>query len=281
MRVVGGIVVVGAFLCAIAAGCKPLQPSDPLTPRTISKSLTPMIPPEGLMVQSVLLERPIGDAFLDRDLWQSTLPAGTPETRALLAENGLRAGVLTGTLPQRFQDLLNSDAETVAPNERSFNNRKEAVIPTAGPVEPCRFEWLADLAGKTKTVELKQARCGLFVRPQVVEGGRVKVWCEPQIQHGERRDLYRPTEDGTGLVKIEELPVERFAKLAFEVTLGPDDCLVLGWDADRPKTIGEAFFAVEVDGRPRQRVLVIRAHQHGRSATSDLPAIADPYRLRR
>lgn len=279
MRVVGGGIVVCALVSLVGAGCQ--MPSNPTgRPRAsaMARSLSPMLLPEALLVQSVLLERPIGDDFLDRELWETTLPVGEPETRALLAENGLRAGILGGTLPQRFQDLLDSDAETVAPHELSFNQRKEAVIPTAGPVEPCRFALLADLAGQPRPIELKQARCGMLVRPQIVDGGRVKVACEPRIQHGERRDRYRPTEDGIGLAKVEEIPLEKFPKLAFEAVLGPNDCLVIGWNADRPKTIGQALFAVEVDNRPRQRVLVIRARQNGRSPTSDLPVIAGPYR---
>jgi hypothetical protein len=276
---VGGVIILCALLGLVGVGCRtPPNPPDRPGRSTIARSLTPMILPESLLVQSVLLERPIGDDFLDRELWATALPVGEPETRALLAENGLRAGILSGALPQRFQDLLDSDAETVAPHELSFNERKEAVIPTAGPVDPCRFALLADLAGQPRMIELRQARCGMLVRPQIVDGGRVKVACEPRIQHGERRDRYRATEDGTGLAKVEEVPLEKFPKLAFDAVLGPNDCLIVGWNADRPKTVGQALFAVEVDNRPRQRVLVLRARQNGRSPTSDLPVIAGPYR---
>jgi hypothetical protein len=240
-----------------------------------------MVPDEALLVQSVLVEQPIGDQFLDRDLWALARPVGEPETRALLAENGLRAGILSGNLPQRFQELLDSEADTVSPNEMSFNKRKEAVIPTAGPVDPCRIALLADMAGNAQTVEFKQARCGMLVRPRVEEGGRVGIYCEPQIKHGERRDHYRPTEDGTGFIKTEEMPLERFPKLGFDVSLGTGDCLVIGWNAEQPETLGGALFAAEINNRPRQRVLVIRAYQHGRSTLSDLPVIAGPYRPRR
>jgi hypothetical protein len=281
MRVAGGIIAVCA-LAAAAGGCKPFNGGSPQPANsTISRSLTPMVPAEGLLVQSVLIEQPIADQFLDRDLWQTARPVGEPETRALLAENGLRAGILSGTLPQRFQDLLDSEADTVSPNEMSFNSRKEAVIPTAGPVDPCRFTLLADLAGAPHSIEFKQARCGVLVRPRVEEGGRVIITCEPQIQHGERRDRYRPNEDGTGFVKSEEMPLERFPKVGFDAPLGPGDCLVIGWNAEQFETLGQALFAVEINNRPRQRVLVIRAHQNGRSALSDLPVIAGPYRPRR
>jgi hypothetical protein len=270
------VACVAMLFAGVVGGCKkPLNPTDRLGVLT-TRSLVPLAGHEGLLIQSVLLERPVGDAFLDRDLWASTIPAGEPETRALHAENGLRVGILSGNLPQRFQDML--DSETVSPQEQSFNTRKEAVIPTAGPVDPCQFSLLDDLAGKPKTVELKQARCGILVRPQAAGGGRVRVWCEPQMQHGERREWYRPTEDGTGFAKFEEIPLEKFAALAFEANLTRDDCLVIGWQADKSGTIGAAMFEVEAENRVRQRVLVIRARQTGRTAGDDLPVIAGPYR---
>jgi hypothetical protein len=278
MRGIGGGICLAIVLGSVGMGClKPLLPAKG-TRTSIAKSLTPMVPPEGLLVQSVLLEQPIGDEFLDRSLWESTLPVGEPEMRTLHAENGLRVGILSGALPQRFQDMLHSESETVSPHALSFNARKEAVLPTAGLVDPCRFALLADLAGERRTIELKQARCGFLIRPQVVEGGSVKIGCEPRIQHGERRDRYLPTEDGTGFAKVEELPVEKFSKLAFEATLKMDDCLVIGWNAEKANTIGSVFFGVDADNRPRQRVLVIRARQNGRSPTSDLPVIVGPFR---
>lgn len=283
MRVAGGVVVCALVgLVPAGVGCKkPLNLTARPASSTIARSLTPMVPAEGLLVQSVMIEQPVGDAFLDRELWQAARPVGEPETRALLAENGLRAGILSGTLPQRFQDLLHSDADTVSPNEMSFNTRKEAVIPTAGPVDTCRFELLTDLAGEPRSIELTGARCGILVRPRVDGGGRVIVSCEPQIQHGERRDRYRPNEDGTGFVKSEEMPLERFSKAGFDAVLGPGDCLVIGWNAEQLETLGQALFAAEINNRPRQRVLVIRAHQNGRSSLNDLPVIAGPYLPRR
>jgi hypothetical protein len=280
MRLVGCVIVLGAAV--VGAGCKnPLTSTDrPATP-TIARSLAPAIAPEGLFVESVLLERPVGDPLLDRDLWTAAQPAGTPETRALLAENGLRAGVLSGSLPQALQDLLASEADTVDPHGMTFNVRQEAVIATAGPVDPCKFSLLADIGGNPKSVDLKQANCGILVKPKTAENGRTRVWCEPQIQHGDRRDLYRPTDDGTRLTKSEEVPLEKYPRLGFEVTLGPEDCLVIGWQADQPDTLGAVLFGVEVSDRPRQRVLVIRARQLNRPGISDLPVIAGPNRLRR
>lgn len=231
---------------------------------------------EGLRVLSVLIERPLGDAFLDRDLWTFAHAPLPPETNVVLAENGLRVLVLGGNLPPAFQKLLESDADTVNPHGLTFANRQNAVLPTAGPIDRCEFEVLPDLAGKKKDVKLAQARCGIAIRPEQTVDGRVKVWCEPQIQHGERQDWWRPTSDGTQFVVQGEAPVERYPTLGFEVTLGQDEYLIVGWPAAAKRTLGSALFAVEANGRPRQRVLVIRAASRGTAAT-DGPTPPPPH----
>jgi hypothetical protein len=254
---------------ALATGCITLHPRP--SAESVARSIAPVVPIEGIYLESVILERPLGDRFLDRDLWAEALPVGSQEGRTLLSENGLRAGVLSGSLPQRFQTLLESEAESVNGRGLTFAMRKDEVLPTSGPSERCEFGLLADLAGKRAPVALKQARGGILVRPEA-QGGRVKVYCEPQIQHGEKRDWFRASADGTGLVKYEEIPLARYPVLGFDAQLGRNEYLVIGWQADQPDTLGAALFAVEANGQPRQRVLVIRVRQVEPGAASDLPA---------
>jgi hypothetical protein len=237
----------------------------------VARSLAPAAPAEGIYVEYVLLERPVGDPFLDRELWEAALPAGTQETRVLLSENGLRAAVLSGNPPQKFQTLLESESDVVNSRRVTFASRKEEVLPTSGPHAKLEFRLLADLAAKRSPVSLEQARCGVLVRPEAADEGRVKLACEPQIQHGQRREVFRPSEDVTGFVKLEEVPLARYPALAFEATLGRNEFLLVGWQADQPGTLGEALFAVSASGVPRQRVLVVRARLS--NAPSDLPPV--------
>lgn len=261
-----------AVLMCATAGC--LHRDAP--PPTTARSLGPA--GEGVYVQSVLVERPVADALIDRDLWAAGLPAARDATRALLAENGLRAVVLGGNLPSGFRRALAAEADAVNPHELSFANRKEAVIPTAGPTDPCDYEVLTALGGERVPVSLRKAQAGVLVRPEAAPDGRVKVWCEPQIQHGEPRDWFRPTADGTQFVIPREMPLERYPALGFDVMLSPGEFLLIGWPADHPDTLGAAMFAVEANGRPRQRVLVIRAGRTGDAAPDDLPAVPTPSR---
>jgi hypothetical protein len=267
MRWAWGAIVV----CAAVAGC--LSRGDRPAGTSVARSLGPAAPAEGVYLESVILERPLGDRFLDRDLWADALPVGGPETRALLDENGLRVGTLAGTLPQRFQTLLESESEALGARRLTFASRKEEVLPTSGPHERCEFDLLADLSGKRAAVSFRQARCGICVRPEALPDGSVRVGCEPQIQYGDRRELIRPTADGTGWTKLEEIPLARYPMLAFDVTLGRNEYLVIGWSADQADTIGSALFAVSANGQPHQRVLVVRAALANPGASNDLPSL--------
>lgn len=260
-----------AVICMTAAGCLPHRTA---TPPTTARSLSPSA--DGVFVQSVLIERPVGDPLLDRELWAAGLPAARDATRALLSENGLRAVVLGGNLPAGFRRALASESETVNAHGLTFANRKDAVIPTAGPTDPCDYEVLTALAGKRVRVSLKQAGSGVLVRPEPTSDGRVKVWCEPQVQHGQRQDWLRPSADGTQFTVQGELPSERYPSLGFEVALAPGEYLVIGSPADDAGTLGSVMFGVEANGRPRQRVLVIRAARTGEA--DDLPAVPNPGR---
>lgn len=256
---------------AVGAGCV-TRAARP-TAESVARSLAPVVPVEGIYLESILLERPLGDRFLDRDLWADALPVGAPETRTLLYENGLRVGILSGNLSPRFQALLESETEALGGRGLTFAQRKEEVLPTGGLNERCEFGLLADLAGKRAPVVLKQARSGVLVRPEPLGNGRVKVWCEPQIQHGEKREWLRPSADETVFVKFEQVPLAPYPMLGFDAALGRNDYLVIGWQADSSDTIGAALFAVEASGQPRQRVLVVRARQVNSTSAPDLPPL--------
>jgi hypothetical protein len=256
---------------ALAAGClgKESRPDGPVRAR----SFGPTSPPtEGVFVEHVLIEQPVGDPFLNRDLWATGPSPAPPAVTALLTENGLRAAVFGGNLPPKFQALLGSEPDTVSARRFVFGTAKEHVVPTSTPPDSCTFDLLTDLAGKREKVTFAKARGGVMVRPEATADRRIKVWCEPQIQHGEEREFLRPTADGTGFTKHVETPTEKFTGMGFEATLGVNEFLVIGWAADESSNLGSALFGAETQGRPRQRVLVLRAGQLGGGA-SDLPAI--------
>ncbi|HEX4608954.1 MAG TPA: hypothetical protein VH092_12175, partial [Urbifossiella sp.] len=202
-----------------------------------------------------------GDPVLDRDLWAAAKPPLPAETDVLLAENGLRVRVIAGSLPPSFRRLLETDA--VHPHGLTFAGRPDDVIPTVSQPGPCTFRVLPDLAGARKDVTLRTASCGILVRPTWGGEGKLRVWCEPQIQYGEREDRFHPTGDGTGLTMSGEVPTERYPGLGFEVVLGPDDHLVIGSPAGADRTLGGVAFSADTGLQARQRVLLVRGSWRG------------------
>src|SRR6185437_12797362 len=214
----------------------------------------------GLSVESILYERPLGDALFDRDLWTNAAAFLPPNTKALLEENGFRAAILGGNLPPAFLKLLESKNEAIAPHRLSFVHRTEEVLPTLGPIVECKYDLLGSLGGDREAVKLKDANAGILIRPELCGDGRVKLYCEPQVQHGERQEFIRPNADATGFQLQGEFPVERYPRLGFEATLAAGEFLVIGAPADATELLGSALFTVESKSEPRQRILVVRAN---------------------
>ena len=279
------------LLCLFATGCRTdrespfafLRPAKPVAIKSNSpysvggfgnsfgNALAPDQTP-GVFLETVLYERSVGDSLLDRDLWANESSPLAPKVQALLEENGLRVAVFGGNLPVAVQKLLESTPDAVNPLGLTFASRSEAVVPTVGPIETCEYRVLADLSGSRDDVKLRTANGGILVKPERMADGRVKVRCEPQMQHGERQDWIRPTTDATGFSVQGEIPLERYPALAFDITLGPGEYLVIGSPATATATLGSAMFGVEAKSESRQRVLVIRAGIRGEVRT-DLPAL--------
>ncbi len=216
--------------------------------------------PEGtLALRTVLIERPVGDQYLSGDLWAS---AGKPLTHAhatLLARNGVRVGVFAGVIPSEFDRLIHSEHSTIDPTHRTTQPDAPKVIPVNGPLDRCSFHAQAELTAEPAAVDVSAAECGLSVTAYPADGGRVRLVCEPQVQHGERQPFLKPTSDGTGFTREDRKPLESYPTLGWEITLAPTDYLVVGAAEDAAGTLGRAFFFTGTEDQLRQRVLVIRA----------------------
>lgn len=235
-------------------------------------------PPDGLVLRTVLIERPAGDPYLNNELW---VAAGQPvphELSALLARNGLRVGLLSGMVPGEFDRLVTSESATVSPMLRTARPGQPKVIPVNGPLDRCAYQAIHDLAASPAPVELTGAECGVSVTAYPADGGRVRLVCEPQVQHGERQGWLKPTADGTGFLRRDAKPLEAYPTLAWDVTIGPNDYLVVGAASDPSERLGQAFFFNTDENRVRQRVLVIRASrtptaaEMGRLSATPTPA---------
>lgn len=255
-----------ALLCAASIGCF----SDSV--QTVGKQTAHWwkqvdgFSPElasGLYLQTALVEQPVPDPFLTTELWNdpvltNPLPA---ELSALLELNGIRVRVTSGIPPAQLQTMLNSEKSVVDPTHRTLEAGRSKVIPVNGPLERAvietRREWKADPI-KTDWADVE---CGLAVKAERDDDGRVTLRCEPKVQFGGRQTYLNPTADGSGFSRKEAKPTETYPTLSWEVRLRDNDYLIVGPTEDPELTLGRAFFIADDAPRVRQRVLVIRAAQ--------------------
>lgn len=221
----------------------------------------PPLPADALVLQTTLLDRPAPDAYLATGLWnEATVTNPIPaDLSALLQVNGLRARVITGVAPARFLAMVADEHSTISPMARACEPGKTKVVPVNGPLDKLSMQVQPDLKSDRTTYERTGAECGLATVAKPTGDGRIVLRCEPSLQHGDRQSWLKPTADGVGFARSEQKPLDPFPTLAFEVTLAPDDYLIVGPFAEPTASLGHAFFYVTEGDRVRQRVLVIKA----------------------
>jgi hypothetical protein len=220
-------------------------------------------PGQVILLDVALIERPRGDAFLDQELWELGNEQGMDlESKPTLEENGLHVGQIGGLLPARLQALLRSPRS--CPNPRRLQSELEQ--PTSVQVGPPRPQLAFQVhQGKaTREVALAEANCFFEVTATPASEGRLRLKFTPLIRHGKARVQPHVEKDPDGplrwAVEARE-PIEEFPKLAWELTVGPEEYVLVGPRLDRPDSLGAAYFLTADPNRPMQKLLVLRAIQ--------------------
>lgn len=213
--------------------------------------------PDVVMMEVALLERPVGDRYLNQDLWAlADEGVVAMERRALLEDNGLRIGQVGGITPAELQALLTSERSNVNPRLIELHAGNPTTV-LLGPKAPqCRFQ--VHQGDELTPVTLEMAQCTLSVLPTLTADGHTRLKFTPQFFHGETKLLPQPAPDGSGWVLQEQRPTERFPDLSWEVVLAPNEYVMIGARFDRPDTLGHQCFVRGDEPAPVQRLLVIR-----------------------
>lgn len=232
------------------------------------------LPTDGLYLQTVLIDQPAGDAYLNREIWTAASKPLTHPHAILLAQNGLRVGIVTGPLPGEFDRLLSTEATVINPMLRTVQPGKPKVVPLNGPLERAQYQVIHDLAADPTNIDVMAAECGLAVTATQEGTARLRLHCEFQVQHGDRQAWLKPTADGSSFARQDHKSQESYPTLAFDVTLSPNDYLIVGTSETPAEKLGQACFIHAAEGRVRQRLLVIRAGHGNRPAEPGRPTAA-------
>jgi hypothetical protein len=118
-------------------------------------------------------------------------------------------------------------------------------------------------------IALEQAEYSVKVVPTLTGEGKTRLQFTPQIRHGEAVPQPVPAPDRSGFVLQFQQPTETYSGLAWDVTLAPNEYVVVGGQADQPDTIGYQCFVRRDEPVPVQRLLVIRTCRQAPGVTPD------------
>lgn len=210
-----------------------------------------------VIMDVALLERPVGDLYINQDFWSAADEQVIAlERKAVMEDNGFRIGQVGGITPAGLQALLTSDRSCVNPRRIQLHADNATTL-TLGPAMPqCQFHLRED--GHAKPATFEQATCSLVVVPSLTKDGRTRLHFTPQIQYGQASVLPKPAADRSGWEMQEQRPTERYDSLSWEVSLAPNEYVVVGACFDRPDTLGHQSFIRKDDAAPVQRLLVLR-----------------------
>jgi hypothetical protein len=230
--------------------------------------------PDIVQMDVALVERPPGDAYLNRDLWAfADEQVVAVEGRALLEDNGFRVGQIGGITPAGLQTLLTSERSCASPHRLQMHAGNATPLGLGPPALACRFQ--VQQGSEHVPVTFERAQCMLEVVPALAADGRTRLHFVPVVQHGDAKLLPRPTPDHTGMLLQQARPTERYADFGWDVTLAPNEYVVIGARLDRPDTLGQACFLRSDEQPPVQRLLVIRTGQATLPDDAQAPATAE------
>jgi hypothetical protein len=246
------------LLAGLFVGCVTNKPEVSVS---LLKRLQPLQGPTGpdvVHVEVALIERPVGDRYLNQDLWPlADEQVVGLEQKAVLEDNGLHVGQIGGIPPTGLQALLTSANSCANPRLWQMHAGKSKAVMLGSTRTLCQF--LLKPQGEPHKVSLEQAECTLLVVPTLTPDGHIQLHFTPQVLHGETNLLPCPAPDNSGWVLQEQRPTEVYPDLSWEVVLAPNEYVVIGGRYDQPQTLGYQFFVDCERPPPVQRLLVMRA----------------------
>lgn len=229
------------------------------------------LPPDSVLLDFVLLERPLGDRYINEELWKNT--DEQMEGKEVVQENGFRVGHLVGMTPQRLQELLTSERGCLTRWRQIVPAGKPITLTISRPAPELRFHLLQD--GQAQEVALEQAQSYLVAVPAPAPEGRTRWQFTPQVQFGATVPEFQPAPDRSGWLLSYNRRKHTYPQMSWEVTLAPNQYLVIGAAFDNASTLGYQSF-VQEDGHPVQRLLVLRTMRAQANPLEDaVPAVSD------
>jgi hypothetical protein len=229
-------------------------------------------------VDIAIIERPAGDAYLSQDLWDFADEQMVDfDRKPVLDENGFRVGLIGGLLPADLLALLSSGKSCSEPHRVQMRAGGTTPVELGGERAHCEF--VLTRAGRVTAMQVDNARCLLEIVATPAEDGRMELRFTPVVKHGAARREPRVVRDPSGERRWDlevQQSTESYAALSWEVSVRPEEYVVIGTRVDRDGTLGNNFFLDTDAASPIQRILVIRSGRIS-SGTESIEARSNGY----
>lgn len=211
----------------------------------------------------------------------------SPDLRRRLAINGLRAGVISGAMPDEIHELLNptggegeGPVQTNAVLQQTGVWRRTRQLRQGDHLElkacepkasaPLLVARDGELVGET----LSNAQAFYKLKAEDLSGGQCVLSLTPEVRHGVAKPRWTPDETGVISQATPSQDATVFTDLSIEASLSAGEALLVTSLRDAPSLLGGYFHQSAADSEGRRKAILIRVVQAPRSA--DFPPIESP-----
>lgn len=281
MKIVRQIGVLVLLLVLAASGCQ-LFSGDHESLHGQSLLKPAPVSPDSVAMEIIWARFPANDPVLEAAAWRDIDEAHIdPAVRRELANNGLRAGIISGSMPPAISKVLHqgefsesaadANAKDVAKSKQAQaaellaepivhgrscrlrrNQRFEVQASEVYPSLPLLISGGTELGGRT--FEQAQAIYALRVDPRPDRTALVEL--TPELHHGAARLRYTGDEGILRQASLREREV--FDRLRLTAKLCPGETLVLMSLPDAGSRLGHYFHTVDSADGPQQKLILIR-----------------------
>jgi hypothetical protein len=213
--------------------------------------------PDIVDIEVALIEAPVGDHYLNQELWTlADDQVVAIERQGLLEDNGFRVGQVGGIPPAELQERLTSQRNCVDSRRFRLHAGTSTPMSLGNTIPRCHFQ--VHQSADPEAASFEQVDCSLLVVPSLTADGKTRLTLTPQIQSGKPEKFYGVAPGRTGWVVEDQRPTVQYAALGWEVSLDVNEYVIIGARLDRPETLGHVFFVRGNQPAPRQLLLVVR-----------------------
>ncbi len=263
-----------ALIVCLAGGCHMFSEKELVKSHSPLQSASPS--PDSVAMEIIWARFPANDPVLDDSAWSEIDETQiNPTVRRELLDNGIRAGVIAGTVPPAIDRVLHQGKtsagggkKTAAKQMDEFTNdpivhgnvrrlrrnqRAEIQASEVYPTLPLLLSSGGELGGRP--FMQAQAIYALRVDPQPDHMALVEL--TPELHSGEPKLRFTGGEDGI----LRQIPLRErkvFDRMKVSVRLAPGETLVLMSRPNSGSRLGDCFHTVDSTDGPQHKLILIR-----------------------